>query len=269
MLQKEMFKRRVLQQPLDVVVALLFVLLWGGCAASGDTNSGFESVTDIKNIPHIAYVGNLTLSGTVVPDSVVHKDIIWTLLEKGDTGAILDDNTLLTKSPGTVKMRAVITDGEGEGIDYIHDFFVIIILTSPEGSGGGGGGNSTGGGGGSSSESSEVPSSGTPSGGVGSAQVAIFYWIDEHDNLTTSDDTPSVGPDEPLPITAKAPDEAFPITAQVTDYTVMQWYLNGVDTGQNDTTYVFSSSISGKHTVGLFVESKGRLYNTNITITVK
>jgi len=58
------------------------------------------------------------------------------------------------------------------------------------------------------------------------------------------------------------------ITAQGTGYSGHKWYLDGVDTDQSGNTYIFSSGAAGKHTVGLFVEKDGRLYNTNIIITV-
>jgi uncharacterized repeat protein (TIGR02543 family) len=86
-----------------------------------------------------------------------------------------------------------------------------------------------------------------------------YYWIDQHDNLvTTSGGTTSV-----------ASGTTLTITAQSTGYVGRQWYLNGKDTGQSGNTYTFSSTTAGRHTVGLFVEKDGRLYNTNITITVQ
>jgi len=86
-----------------------------------------------------------------------------------------------------------------------------------------------------------------------------FYWINEHDSLvTTSGGT----------VTIKA-GSTLTITAQSTGYTVKQWYLDGVNTGQSGNTYTFFSPSAGKHTIGLFVEKGGNLYNTNITITVQ
>jgi uncharacterized repeat protein (TIGR02543 family) len=85
-----------------------------------------------------------------------------------------------------------------------------------------------------------------------------YYWVDRHGSLvTTSGGTTTI-----------AAGETLTITAQGTGYDVKQWYLDSVNTGQNENTYDFSSTILGKHTVGLFVEKDGRLYNTNITINV-
>ena len=85
-----------------------------------------------------------------------------------------------------------------------------------------------------------------------------YYWVNEHGNLVTT----SGGN------TTVASGEILTITAQSTGYIVKQWHLNGVNTGQSGNTYSFSSTTSGKHTIGLFVEKDGRLYNTNINITV-
>jgi len=86
----------------------------------------------------------------------------------------------------------------------------------------------------------------------------IHYWVDQHGSLVTSNSAATV-----------AAGETLAITAQGNGYTVRQWYLNGVPTGQNDSIYNFNSTAAGKHTVGLFVEKGGKLYNTNIFIIVE
>jgi uncharacterized repeat protein (TIGR02543 family) len=85
-----------------------------------------------------------------------------------------------------------------------------------------------------------------------------YYWVDQHDSLATT----SGG------ATSIASGATLTITAQGTGYVARQWHLNGVNTGQNGNTYTFSSTTVGNHTVGLFVEKDGKLYNTNIIITV-
>ena len=85
------------------------------------------------------------------------------------------------------------------------------------------------------------------------------YWVDQHEKLVTTSGgavTIAAGSD-------------LAITAQSSGYIVKQWYLNGVTIDQTGNTYNFSSTTAGKHTVGLFVEKDGKLYNTNITITVQ
>ena len=92
---------------------------------------------------------------------------------------------------------------------------------------------------------------------AGPVKSIIYYWVDEHDELVTTGGT------------SVASGETVRITVHAAGYTVRFWYLDGEDTGQTGNTYDFSSTKAGKHTVGLFVEKDGKLYNTNITITVE
>jgi hypothetical protein len=86
-----------------------------------------------------------------------------------------------------------------------------------------------------------------------------YYWVDQHGSLvTTSGNAIMV-----------AAGETLTITAQDTSYVVLQWYVDGVDTGQNGATYNFSSTTKGDHSVGLRVQKDNKQYNTNITITVQ
>jgi len=87
-----------------------------------------------------------------------------------------------------------------------------------------------------------------------------YYWVNENGNLATTSGGNTVT------IAAGA---TLTITSQAAGYVVKQWHLNGVNTGQSGNTYIFSSTAVGKHTVGLFVEKDGKLYNTNITIMVQ
>jgi len=86
----------------------------------------------------------------------------------------------------------------------------------------------------------------------------VYYWVDQHNSLVATGGG----------ATLIAAGDTLTITAQSTGYVVKQWHLNGVDTGQSGSTYTFSKTTTGKYIVGLFVEKDGKLYNTNITITV-
>ena len=86
-----------------------------------------------------------------------------------------------------------------------------------------------------------------------------FFWVNEHGSLVTTSGgavTIAVG-------------EKLSISARDSSYSVVQWRLNGVDTGESGNTFNFSSPIAGRHTIGIFVEKGGMLFNTNITITVQ
>ena len=86
-----------------------------------------------------------------------------------------------------------------------------------------------------------------------------FYWVDEHNSLvTTNSGQPSIAPGETLAIAALSD-----------GYTVQQWHLNGAHTGQSGGTYYFTAAAAGNYTIGLFVTKDGKLYNTNIVITVE
>ena len=91
-----------------------------------------------------------------------------------------------------------------------------------------------------------------------SSSVIEYYWVDEHGSLVTT----SGG------ATTVAIGETLTITAQGTGYDVVQWNLNGADTGEKGDTYNFSSMIDGNYRVSLFVEKDSKLYITNIVITV-
>jgi len=91
----------------------------------------------------------------------------------------------------------------------------------------------------------------------------VHYWVDQHDNLVATSGATSVTPGETLAITA----QGAPQSGE--GYTVQQWHLNGVNTGQSGNTYYFASQTTGNHTISMFVEKDDKLYNTNIVITVK
>ncbi|WP_461255309.1 hypothetical protein [Treponema sp. R80B11-R83G3] len=86
-----------------------------------------------------------------------------------------------------------------------------------------------------------------------------YYWVDQHGSLVTS----SGG------VTSISSGSTLTITPQgTTSYAINKWYVNGVDTGQNGSTYIFSNTTIGRHTVDLFLTKDNKLYNTSITITV-
>jgi len=86
-----------------------------------------------------------------------------------------------------------------------------------------------------------------------------YYWVDQHGSLvTTSGGTTSILSGSTLTIQPQ----------NATGYSVQKWYVNGVDTGQNGDSYIFSIATIGKHSVDLFLTKDGKLYSTSITIEV-
>ena len=86
----------------------------------------------------------------------------------------------------------------------------------------------------------------------------VYYWVDQHGSLVSTNGGAAT----------VAQGGTLAITSQDAGYTVLQWRLNGINTGESGITYNFSSQTIGKHTVGVFVEKDGRFYNTSITVTV-
>jgi len=86
-----------------------------------------------------------------------------------------------------------------------------------------------------------------------------YYWVNEKDTLvTTSGGATTINSGTTLIFTSEG-----------SGYSSWQWYVNGINTGQTGSSYTFSSMITGKHTVGLFVVKNNKLYNANIIITVQ
>jgi uncharacterized repeat protein (TIGR02543 family) len=92
---------------------------------------------------------------------------------------------------------------------------------------------------------------------LGKARV-LYYWVNDNSMELGTTATAAIIP----------AGRTVTITPQGTGYVVKQWYLNGINTGQSEDTYVFSNTTIGEHTVDLFVEKDGKIYNTSITITV-
>jgi hypothetical protein len=86
----------------------------------GGTSGGFVPVTSITAIPTTGTVGTgLTLTGTVNPSNATNRNITWSIVTAGSTGAtITGGNTLRATSAGTVTVRATINNGLAQGSNY-------------------------------------------------------------------------------------------------------------------------------------------------------
>ena len=92
-----------------------------------------------------------------------------------------------------------------------------------------------------------------------SREIFEYYWVNDHSSLVTSSGGAATVPQG----------DTLTFTAQGEGYTVVQWHVNGINTGQSGNTFNFISFTTGQQTVGLFVEKDGKLYNTNISVTVE
>jgi hypothetical protein len=110
------------------LIAALFVCatsLWVSC--DNDEKDDFVAVTNIAGVPSAMQVGNpLTLTGAVAPSSATNKDIVWSVKEAGETGAVITNNTLTVTAPGTVTVTATVAKGASETADYTKDFNITV-----------------------------------------------------------------------------------------------------------------------------------------------
>ena len=99
--------------------------------------SPFVAVTNITALPTAATVGiPLTLTGSVVPSNATNKNIVWSVQSAGTTGAtIVNGNILNTTATGTVNVRATISNGVREGVNYTQYFIIVVNSGSGSGSG--------------------------------------------------------------------------------------------------------------------------------------
>ena len=84
----------------------------------------FRMVTNVIDLPADMVAVNvpLTLSGTVVPADATRRNIVWSIIYSGKTGATLSGNTITAKAAGTVAVRVKITGGYASGKDFVKDF---------------------------------------------------------------------------------------------------------------------------------------------------
>jgi hypothetical protein len=87
----------------------------------------FVPVESITGVPAAANVGvPLTLFGTVNPGTATNKDITWSVVNAGTTGASVSGNVLNTTAPGTVTVQARVANGLAAG-DFVSPVFSIVV----------------------------------------------------------------------------------------------------------------------------------------------
>lgn len=87
----------------------------------------YVPVTDIINIPsEFDTDTQTTFLGKVVPNNASFKNIIWSILDSGDTGAVLTNNTIVASNPGTIQVRATINKGATMYSPFIKDFVITV-----------------------------------------------------------------------------------------------------------------------------------------------
>jgi len=103
-----------------------------GGAPTPPTPPAFIAVTSITGVPTAATVSApLNLTSTVAPSNATNQTISWGVHDAGTTGATISGNTLNTTAPGTVTVRATITNGAAVGTPFIQDFPIIVNVPTP------------------------------------------------------------------------------------------------------------------------------------------
>ncbi|MDR3019383.1 MAG: hypothetical protein LBU66_00595 [Treponema sp.] len=88
----------------------------------------FISVSQIIDVATIAPVkSNMPLTGTVIPDNATNKKISWSIINQGDTQAVINNGILIVQDDGKFTVRATIRDGKKEGVSYTQDFVIEAI----------------------------------------------------------------------------------------------------------------------------------------------
>ncbi|MDR1910159.1 MAG: Ig-like domain-containing protein [Spirochaetaceae bacterium] len=85
---------------------------------------GHVDVTHIHGIPTTLPAGTHTLQPVVQPTDATNKDITWSLVSGNAT--ITSGGTLTANNSGTITIRATITSGIADGVDFVRDFNISI-----------------------------------------------------------------------------------------------------------------------------------------------
>ena len=118
--------------------AMVRATITNGATATTDYTQDFSIVVslfviveDITGVPATAIAGTLlTLTGTVLPTAATNSAITWSVQDAGTTGATISNgNQLNTTATGTVKVRAIITNGAAPTTNYIKDFTITVSFS--------------------------------------------------------------------------------------------------------------------------------------------
>jgi uncharacterized protein YjdB len=95
-----------------------------------EVKEAFIAVTGIRlseNGKKVKVGENLTLEGKISPSDATKREIEWRIESDGGTGANITNGVLTATTAGTVKVKAVVTDGRGEGENFNSETFDIKV----------------------------------------------------------------------------------------------------------------------------------------------
>ncbi|MDR1786460.1 MAG: InlB B-repeat-containing protein [Spirochaetaceae bacterium] len=93
----------------------------------------FVPVTDITLacVASVALEKPLTLAAVVVPGNATNRTISWTVINDGDTGAVITGGVFTAPEKGTAVVRASAANGKGTGEDFTKDFTIAVGMAAP------------------------------------------------------------------------------------------------------------------------------------------
>jgi hypothetical protein len=101
-------------------------------AAAAPATPAFVPVTDIIGVPAEATAGtSLLLTALVIPGYATHRSVVWSVLDPGTTGAVINDATFSASAPGTAAVRATVADGAAVGAAFTQDFTLAVAAAAP------------------------------------------------------------------------------------------------------------------------------------------
>ncbi|MCL1878777.1 MAG: protein kinase [Defluviitaleaceae bacterium] len=93
--------------------------------------AAFVPVTSITGVPMTATAGQpLTLSGTANPSNATNRNITWSVVNAGGTGATISGNRLSATSGGTATIRATVVNGRTQYADFTHEITITVAPAS-------------------------------------------------------------------------------------------------------------------------------------------
>jgi rhamnogalacturonan endolyase len=99
---------------------------WSLSTSAPDTDV-IIPVTGITSIPEVVEIGEHALLGAVAPANATNSDIIWTVLDAGTTGAVINGSTLTVTDAGEVTIQALITDGIAADEPFTAVFVITVV----------------------------------------------------------------------------------------------------------------------------------------------
>ena len=107
---------------LYVLLTVLFLII-----TNCDSDPFFIPVKYIDGVPDTGTAKKpSTLTGTVHPVFANNNVIIWSIVNDGGTGAVINGNILTTEKEGNVLIKARVANGLAEGKDFTQDFKIVF-----------------------------------------------------------------------------------------------------------------------------------------------